>query len=180
MKTFLMIAVISIASLNSNAQTFITKNGKITFFSKTSMENIEATNNQVVSALTKAGALQFSVTIVNFQFRKALMQEHFNEKYMESGTYPKSNFKGTITDISKVDFSKDGSYAVNVTGDLTIHGVTKKVSVPGTITIEGGKVNAKATFNVLLADYKIEVESSVMASISKSIEIRVDCNYLPK
>ena len=182
MKTFFLIVAISFAALNTTlAQTQYTKNGKVSFFSKTSMENIEAANNQVVSVLgVKTGSLQFSVQITGFIFKKALMQEHFNEDYMESEKYPKAIFKGTITDISKVNFSKDGNYMVSVSGNLTVHGVTNKVTVPGTISIVGGKVNATATFSLLVADYKIDIPKMVQNNISKSIEIKVDCNYQPK
>ena len=182
MKTFLLIAAISFATFNTTqAQTQFTKNGKISFFSKTSMENIEAANNQVVSVLgVKTGSIQFSVLMTGFLFKKALMQEHFNEDYMESAKYPKATFKGTITDISKVDFSKDGNYTVSVSGDLTLHGVTNKVTVPGTINIVGGKINATSTFSILVADYKIDIPKVVQNNISKSIEIKVDCNYQPK
>lgn len=182
MKYFLLIVAISLVSMTTtNAQTLITKNGKITFFSKTSMENIEAVNNQVVSVLdTKTGALLFSVQVTGFLFKKALMQEHFNEEYMESNKYPKATFKGTIADISKVNFAKDGNYAVSVTGSLIVHGLTNNVTVPGIISIVGGKVNAAATFKILVADYKIDIPKMVAGNISKSIEIKVDCNYLPK
>jgi len=181
MKTLFLIAALSITALSTTqAQTYLTKNGKISFFSKTSMENIEAVNNQVVSVLSKTGSLQFSVQITGFLFKKALMQEHFNEDYMESDKYPKATFKGTITDISKVDFSKDGNYTVSVSGSLTIHGVTNKVTIPGTISISGRKVNATSTFTVLVADYKIDIPKVVQNNISKTIEIKVDCNYQPK
>ena len=182
MKAFLFIVVISLASMNTGyAQTYLTKNGKISFFSKTSMENIDAVNNQVVSVLnSKTGVLQFSVQVTGFIFKKGLMQEHFNEEYMESGKYPKATFKGTITDKSKVNFSKDGNYTVSVAGNLTLHGVTNKVTVPGTISITGGKINATSTFSVLVADYKIDIPKMVQNNISKSIEIKVDCNYQPK
>ena len=182
MKSFLLIMLISLTSMTTtHAQTYITKNGKISFFSKTSMENIDAVNNQVVSVLnSKTGVMQFSVQIKSFLFKKALMGEHFNEEYMESDKYPKATFKGTIPDLTKVNFAKDGKYGVSVTGNLTVHGVTKKVTVPGTISIVGGKVNATATFNILLADYKIDIPKMVQNNISKSIEIKVDCNYLPK
>jgi len=182
MKNLIFILALSLLTgMQSKAQNFFTKNGKITFFSKTSMENIEAVNNQVVSlANTATGDLAFSVIITGFLFKKALMQEHFNENYMESAKYPKATFKGKIADLSKVNFTKDGSYAVTVSGDLNMHNVTKTVSVPGTITVKGGKFNAAATFNVLLADYNISVPKVVEGNISKTIEIKVDCSYEPK
>ncbi len=182
MKTLFLIVALSIASLNTiHAQAYLTKNGKISFFSKTSMENIDAVNNQVVSVLdSKSGSLQFSVLITGFLFKKALMQEHFNEDYMESDKYPRATFKGMVTDISKLDLSKDGNYAVSVTGNLTLHGVTKTITVPGTISIAGGKLSATSTFNIGVADYKIDIPKVVQNNISKSIEIKVDCNYQPK
>lgn len=163
------------------AQNFITKNGKITFFSKTMLENIDAVNNQVVSVLnTSSGDIGFSVIIKGFQFKKALMQEHFNDKYMQSDSFPNAKFKGSIADIQKVNFNKDGAYPVKVSGDLTMHGVTKKVSVDGTINIKSRNVNATAEFVVLLADYNIKVQKIAEVSISPRIRIDVDCNYDPK
>ena len=97
------------------AQTYIAKNGKISFFSKTSMENIDALNNQVVSVMDgKTGVMQFSVQITGFLFKKALMQEHFNENYVESDKFPKSTFKGNVINIKSVDLKKDGIYPVKV------------------------------------------------------------------
>ena len=178
---FFTLATILVISLPATAQNYFTKNGKISFFSKTAMENIDAVNNQVVSVInTQTGDMAFSVLINGFLFKKALMQEHFNENYMESTKYPKATFKGNIGDLSKMNFTKDGTYAVTVAGDLTLHGVTKKVSVPGNITVKGGKFSAAATFNVLLADYNISIPSVVQNNISKTIEIKVDCNYEPK
>lgn len=179
MKTlFLILATSLFLSSTAAAQNYVTKNGKISFFSKTDIENISAVNNQVVSVLTpKTASIAFSVLINGFLFKKALMQEHFNENYMESAKYPKASFKGTITDITKVDFTKDGTYNVTVTGDLNIHNVTNKVTVPGIIVIKGGKISANTTFKVKLDDYKISVPKVVEGNISKTIEIKVDCNY---
>jgi hypothetical protein len=178
-KIFFLILTTTLFLSNAiTAQNYVTKNGKISFFSKTDVEDISAVNNQVVSVLTpKTASIAFSVLINGFLFKKALMQEHFNENYMESSKYPKATFKGTITDISKVDFTKDGSYNVTVTGDLNIHNVTNKVTVPGSILIKGGKISAVTSFIVKLDDYKISVPKIVEGNISKTISIKVDCNY---
>ncbi|MCW3111521.1 MAG: YceI family protein [Segetibacter sp.] len=176
----LLLAAIAFTSV-THAQTYFTKNGMISFFSKSSLENISASNNQVVSVLnTKTGEIKFSVMINGFQFKKALMQEHFNENYMESEKYPKALFSGTIADISSVDLTKDGDYPVTANGDLTLHGVTKKITAPAVLTVKSGKLTGTTSFNVLVADYNIGIPKVVENNISKSIEIKVNCNYEPK
>lgn len=175
---FLIFAAVIFVSLSAGAQNFITKNGKISFFSKTDVENIDAVNNQAVSVInSQTGSVAFSVLVNGFLFKKALMQEHFNENYLESAKYPKATFKGNIADMGKVDFKKDGSYNVTVTGDLNMHNVTNKVSVPAVIVIKGNTLSANATFKVKLDDYKIAVPKLVENNISKTIELKVDCNY---
>src|SRR5690606_29851446 len=103
---------------------YLTRSGKVTFFSSTPLEAIEAFNNEAASVMdAKTGDIVFQVPIRSFKFENALMQEHFNENYLESSKYPKAEFKGKITDINKVNFSKDGTYNVTSKGNLTIHGV---------------------------------------------------------
>ncbi len=178
MKKTLIALWLTAASFMANAQKVYTKNGTIRFFSKTEMEDIKAENNQVMSVLNlQSGELQFSLLVKNFHFPKALMEEHFNENYLESEKFPKSTFKGMIADIGKVKLSADGTYPVTVSGDLTMHGVTNKVNTKGTIAVKGGKATGHAVFSVALADYKIEVPKLVEKNISKTIEITVHCLY---
>jgi len=163
---------------NASAQKYYTKNGSISFFSKTSMENIKADNNQVLSVLNaQTGEIQFSVLIKSFHFEKALMEEHFNENYLESEKFPKASFKGTITDMSRVNFTTDGMYTVPVSGDLTLHGVTKKITTTGTITIKGGKLSALSRFFIKLADYNISIPSVVKDNIAESVEVTVNSSF---
>ena len=132
MKKLVFAALFSIAAIaTSSAQAIvlITKQGKIHFLSDTKMEKIEGTNKTVNAALDPTtGQMQWGVTVKGFQFEKALMQEHFNENYMESSRFPKATFKGNIEDISNVDFKKDGTYKVKALGNLEIHGVTKAIT----------------------------------------------------
>src|SRR4030042_6695880 len=91
----------------ANAQKYMTKNGYIGFFSHTPLEDIKADNNQVASVLDiSTGEIVFQVLIKSFHFEKTLMEEHFNENYMESDKFPKSTFTGKIINLSSVDFSK--------------------------------------------------------------------------
>lgn len=178
MKHLFLIFAICAFSTIATAQKYYTKNGNISFFSKTSMEDIQADNNQVMSVInTATGDLQFSVLIKSFHFKKALMEEHFNENYMESNKFPKATFKGVIADVSKVSFDKDGSYNVPVNGELTIHGVTKKVTTTGTINVSGGKISATAKFPVKVADYNISIPKVVQNNISETIDVSVNCSF---
>lgn len=174
-KLILAIAILAISG-NTWAQKYMTRTGKIIFnaTSPKSPEKIEAINNEVAAILDAKGDFVFQVLVKSFKFEKALMQEHFNENYMESSTYPKADFKGKIANAADVNFTKDGTYNTTVTGKLTIHGVTQDVSVPGTITVKGKDVTAKAKFIAKLADYKISVPTMVADKLAKEAVINVD------
>jgi hypothetical protein len=165
-----------IISYSVNAQKYMTKNGNIKFYSETPMETIEATNNQVNAALnSQTGDLVFKILIKSFQFPKALMQEHFNENYMESDKLPNSTFVGKVTNLSAIDFTKEGTYEATIEGDLTIHGVTNKISEKGTFTVQAGdKIHGYNKFNVKPSDYSIKIPGAVVKNIAETIEVTVD------
>jgi hypothetical protein len=158
----------------------MTKNGYIGFYSHTAMEDIKGDNNQVVGVLDiSTGEMVFQALIKSFHFDRALMEEHFNENYMESDKIPKSVFKGKITNLSSVDFSKTGTYNVTVEGDLTIHDVTNKISTKGTIEVVSGGINANSKFNIVPEDYKINIPGVVRDKIDKNLEVTVTMKYTP-
>lgn len=162
------------------AQKLMTRTGHVWFFSHTPVEDIEAHNNQATSIIDPAtGEIAFVVLMRGFQFEKALMQEHFNEKYVESDTYPKATFQGKIKNPAGVDFKKNGTYAVTVVGEMTLHGVTKTVEAPGQIKVQDGAVSATSTFPLTLAEYGIEVPNMVRNKIAEVMEIHVDTKYEP-
>ena len=179
-KSILLALMIAGAGFVHAQDKFFTKTGKISFYSKAPMEDIEAKNKTVAAVMdTKTGAIQFSVLMKSFEFEKALMQEHFNENYVESDKFPKADFKGTIVNNSSVNYSKGGTYNTIVKGKLTIHGVTKEVEAPGVIKIEGGKIDASSTFNVMLSDFNVSIPSMVKDKVSNTIKITVDCKMDP-
>lgn len=160
---------------NVFAQKYLTKNGKISFFSDAPAEKIEAHNNQVNTALDiTTGEFVFKVLIKSFEFKNALMQEHFNENYLESGKYPNSTFKGKVTNLSEINFTKNGTYKANVEGDLTIHGVTQKIKQSGFFEVKDGKISANSKFSVALKDYDIKIPNTVISNIAENIEITVN------
>jgi hypothetical protein len=180
MKTTYFILLISFAGLSVRAQNIVvSKNASVSFFSSTVVEDIEGKSSTANSALDlKTGKIIFKVMNTSFQFKKKLMQEHFNENYMESNTYPFSEFKGKI--IDPADFSKDGNYTVSVEGTLNIHGVIKTCQSKVNLVIDKGIISAKSVFRIKIADYNIKIPSIVFKNIAESVEVRVSAIYQPK
>lgn len=180
MKRITFLAIVILMVLPMSAQKYMTRNGYIGFFSHTPLEDIKAANNQVASVLDIAtGEIVFQVLIKSFKFDKALMEEHFNENYLESEKFPKSTFTGKITNFSDIDFSENGTYDVTVEGDLTIHGVTNRVSARGTVEVRPDGISAGSKFNIVPEDYKIEIPGLVRNNIARSLEITVTMKYEP-
>lgn len=159
---------------------YFTRSGQISFTSKGLLETIRAQNKTVTCVLdVQTGNIQFSVMMRGFEFKKALMQEHFNENYVESDKYPNSEFKGQIISSPVPDLKKDGSYQVKVKGKLTIHGITQEVTSDGTITVKQSAVQAEAAFSILLSDYQIKVPSIVKNNLSNTVNIAVTLTLQP-
>lgn len=155
-------------------QKFLTKSGTITFFSDSPLEEIKAENKQVLSIIdTKDGSIAIAILMKSFQFKKSLMQEHFNENYLESDVYPKATFKGKILNFEKLI---KGEQVVSIKGSLTIHGVTNEVVIEANM-ITSEEVVLKGNFTINLADYNIEIPSVVKNNIAKSILIDFELNH---
>ena len=173
-KIILVVAYIGICvTAMSQEKIYSTKSSSITFFSSTPLERIEAVNSQATAKLSdKSGQMAFLLLIKGFKFDNALMQEHFNENYMESTKFPKADFKGLISNITAVNFAKDGNYAVDVAGDLTIHGVKKPVTAKGNIEVKSGKVTAKSVFKIKVKDFGI-TGKYIGEKIANEVEVTV-------
>ena len=176
--------VFSIALLSFGASwaqgKYFTKTGKIYFNSTAKLEKVEATNRAVIAVIdTKTGNIQFAAMLKAFEFEKALMQEHFNENYVESDKFPKSEFVGQVVNNTEINYSKDGVYPAKVKGKLTLHGVTKDVDATGKIIVKSGAVSLSSDFNILLSDFKVEIPGLVKENISNETKISVDCQMEP-
>jgi polyisoprenoid-binding protein YceI len=173
MKNLIFLFLLLPASLMAQDK-FFTKSGKASFYSSTSIEDIEATNKSVTSVLdASTGKIEFSMLIKSFEFEKALMEEHFNENYMESEKYPKATFKGDISNMKDIDLKKDGTYDAKVKGKLTIHNVTKEVEETAKFTVKDGKISAKCDFKIKLKDYGIEDPTMIGKKIAEDISIKI-------
>ena len=180
MKKLLFLLALMILPGMVSAQKYMTKTGYIGFFGQTPLEDIKADNNQVVSILdTSSGELVFQILMRSFHFERSLMEEHFNENYIESEKYPKSVFKGKITNFSDINFSKSGTYNAIVEGEMNIHGVAKPFSAKGSIEIKKGGITAKSKFKIKPEDFKIAIPGLVKDKIAKEMEVSLEMNYTP-
>ncbi len=157
---------------------YLTRQGYISFFSTTPVEDIKAVNHQVLSVIDlTTGEVAVSLLMKSFQFEKALMQEHFNENYIESDKYPKSTFNGKIMNLNDI-LNGDNGIAV-VKGDLTIHGITHQVTIEGKLDISNGVVHFEGTFPVIVADYDIKIPSIVARNIAREVEVTCKLEHHP-
>ncbi|MDX1684132.1 MAG: YceI family protein [Saprospiraceae bacterium] len=175
MKKLTIILSSLILAVHVYGQTYMTQNGTITFFSETPLENIEAINNQVSSAIDlSSGNIEAQALIKAFSFEKALMQQHFNERYLESHTYPKAKFEGKILNVESLELS-DSPQEVQVEGQLSLHGVTRDLNTTATLQKTGAdKIHGESLFYVKPADYEIEIPSGVRQKIAREIEVKID------
>jgi len=178
MKFYVIIFLLLTIIIPAQAQKYAIEKSLITFFSDAPVEDIQANNQKTTSLFnSSSGDIAFSVPIAEFQFQKSLMQQHFNEKYMDTERYPKSTFTGKVNGY---DASASGEQRVTAIGKLTIHGVTQDVELPGTIEKQGDKFVMKSSFTVKLEDYKIKIPQLLWQNIAEQIAVTVTLTYKPQ
>ena len=176
----LFILVLIVSSIGTFGQgKFISKNAFISFYSRTPMEDILGESNEAVSILNaETGEIGFQAIMTTFHFRRALMEEHFNENYMESTKFPKTKFNGKIEGFNK-DMLTGPVANIKITGQLNVHGVEKTITVPGTLGLEDGKLVGTSKFKVTPEDYGITIPSLVRDKIGKEMDVTLKANYIP-
>jgi len=179
MKKLLWAMILSVSSMAVYSQTYLTRNGYIGFFSKTPLEDIKAENRQVYAVIDAAKKnLAFTCLVKGFLFQKELMQEHFNENYIESDKYPKADFLGAFT--GDVNTTKDGIYPVQVKGQLTLHGVTQPIEAPAKIEVKGNKLIGTADLKLTPGDFNIQIPALVREKIAKQMDVHISVETNPK
>jgi polyisoprenoid-binding protein YceI len=153
-----------------HAQVLTFDHGKMEFYTATVLSDIEAVTEKLdVKLDVQTGNVEIAVNINSFDFEYETMKEHFNEDYMESDKFPQATFKGKILqDISGVFEDKN----VDATGDLTIHGVTRKIEVKANVSQKNGFTIIKSKIPVVFKDYGVDDPSILSKSVAKDVEIR--------
>lgn len=180
MKKTILFFALALTTAASFAQKKTTTSASVNFDATTSLDALpKAENKAAVAAIdTKKGTVAFETIIKNFSFTNPMIQEHFNSaKWLDSDKYPTATFKGAITNLSAVEFSKDGSYTADVAGDLTIHGVTKPVKTTAKIVVAGKKITTTSEFKILLEDYGVTGPAIAGGKVAKEPTITVAAEF---
>ena len=179
MKIIVKLLLISLlVSSKSFGQLYSTQTGETSFFSETPIENINALNKTVGAIInTATNEIAVSMKMSAFEFPNKLMQEHFNENYMESEKFPTGTFKGKI--VEPIDYTKNGIYDVTAKGQLNIHGVTLPRDLKGKLIVENQKISLISNFDVKLSDHKIDIPKIVFAKIAEVISVKTKYNFIP-
>ncbi len=186
MKKLLLVLTAALCTQLMCAQKYSTKSGKLAFEASVPLfEDVNAKDSNNVTVLdTATGSIASVSSVSNFKFTVKLMEEHFNENYMETekkvdGAYPNRNaeFKGKINET--IDYTKDGENKVTITGKLTIHGVTKDVTLDGTLTKKGTEIVIYSKFKIKVADYNIKVPSMYVKNIAEEVDVTVNSTLEP-
>ncbi len=174
MRYLISLALILILGTNTYGQKFISTSSNVHFFSSAPLEDIEATNKTARSVIDLTnGDLAFIIKVKDFQFEKSLMQEHFNENYLESEKYPEARFLGKLNNWTK----KEGSQNISATGEFEIHGIKQKAEVKGTINYANDQVSIESVFVIQLKDYKVKIPKAVFYNIAEKVEVTVNFDY---
>ena len=175
---FLSLILLILNFTQTGQDLYTCKNARISIFSHALIEDINAVSPTGVSVFNATtGQLDFSLAIPTLRFEKAFMQQHFNSDYMESDKYPRAIFKGKI--LEHVDFTRDGAYAVNAAGELTVHGVSQKRTIQGSLTVKNGVISMASEFMVKCADHHIDIPQILFYHIAESIKVTVSATYSP-
>ena len=167
------------AAQDKYANTYVCSKGTVHFFSKTPLEDIEATSQKAVSVINTANRKVYTtIPVASFEFPNKLMQEHFNENYLETHKFPYAVYDATITETN-LDYSKDTTYRINLSGIMDMHGVKKEQNYTGTLTVKGGEpVAATAEFIITLEDFKIKIPKAVVMNVAETIKVDLSFNYV--
>ena len=159
---------------------FITKTGQVWFHSKTRIKEIEAYSKQVTSVLdTKTGDVFMSGFLMDFKFDNQLIEEHFNENYVESAKFPKVKFKGKMQDISIIDFSKNATYKRRVIGVVEMHGKSVNINKEVKAVVKDGKIKVNVFFTITTEDFAINIPEILLDKLHKNIDINIEFIYVP-
>jgi polyisoprenoid-binding protein YceI len=177
MKPIILITSLFLTAAFASAQKYSTKTGKTAFEASVPLfEDVYAENTVTTAILNvDTGDIASLAMVKDFKFKTNLMQEHFNENYAESAKYPKTSFRGKISNFNKTDLSSKAK-TYTITGTLNFHGVDKQVQSVASIYLKDDKLIVQGKFIAKPADFKVKIPKMVMTKIAENVD--VDYNFI--
>ena len=173
---FILIGILWVHSLKAQDK-YLTRDGFVSFFSHSIVEDIKADNNQALSVIdTDTGKIAIQLLMRSFMFEKSLMREHFNENYVESYKYPKATFSGEIKNFDTLNAQNTET---EIVGILTVHGESKEISSKVKVDITDNSILLTGDFKVDVADFNIKIPAIVANNIAKTIKVSYELNHKP-
>lgn len=175
MKNLIAFVFILFLSNSVISQKLMTRTGEIKFeASMPAFEEVAATNKTVSCIFNQTNGDFVALVLVKaFKFKVPLMEEHFNENYIESTKFPKATFKGKILNFDATKLSSTKTI-YDLEGELTLHGITKKIKTKISLSDNSGKITAISNFNVKPNDYGIEIPSLVKSKVSENVKLAIN------
>lgn len=159
-----------------NGQRIFRTDSAVVKFESARNADVSAVNSKVITTINADGLFTFDMLIRDFKFAMGEMEDHFNDNYMESNKYPNASFKGRIFDFKKINLTRPGSYKVKAGGEMTIHNVTKKMQVSGTLQVDKAGINITSKFTIDIEDYKVDTGlGGVMIGDNMNVEVNARC-----
>lgn len=159
---------------------FVDRQGTASFYSEAPIENIAAHSKEAMSIIDiETGEIVATIAMKSFVFKKSLMQEHFNENYVESDKYPTATFKGKIANIQGLDLSKQGTFQLDIVGDINIHGVTRTLQCTAALSKTANALTANVSFPIRVADFDIDIPKVVFYNIAEVVDVKASFSYQP-
>ncbi len=174
-KTLLLFLIALSFGFTKPKKQYLTRNGEVIFFSYASAENIKAKNNQALSLLdVKEEKVAVNILMRAFEFEKSLMQEHFNDSYIESDIYPRATFEGTILNFNPELRGKRTRY---IKGAFTLRGITNTIKIKADIDYDGYQYIITGETSIDVKDYKIKIPQILSSKIAKTVKITFNFKY---
>lgn len=173
---FILVLLFALPCHSQNV--YSAKQGDVSFFSEAPLENIEAHSKNINSFINVATKeIAFIISIRGFKFQKSLMQEHFNEKYLESDKFPNATFQGKIT--GNADLTVNGTYPLTASGKMIIHGVEKSITQTGTVVVNNNTLSMTTEFPLAIHDYNITIPKLMFQNIADTVHVKLNVDYIP-
>jgi polyisoprenoid-binding protein YceI len=125
-------------------------------------------------ATPSAAQVELSVDLASLDTANKLRNQHMRERYLQTGSFPAATFK-SVSIVAPSPIVPNQPADISVTGDFSLHGVTKRMTIPVKVTLlADGRIHAISTFKVRMPDFGISVPKNLVVTVDDAVTVRLD------